>query len=470
MRVESVSSKNMPKNSAIQSDAPGTVTVIDNNQLSQPSSFSKPLVLRLTNQEDQSTQEFEIDKAKCLLGSGNHADVQIPQQGIKEIHCEFIRNPVGIYVRQFDGDILVNGLLLEEAWVFPGDKIQVGNLKVEIIEIGHLVLETSESGGVEQGQVTQSRAKAVVKQVATVGAANAGEQNSVAEQKSDWENSDDQIESGNQPISVPEESAKLLAKIDLAVKEAEVETPPAVKSSRRPKPDAEKKFESVADVVKRMQDAGKLEAVAGVSGDLASPVAESAKGTSPNEEGVEGGDADEKPGENDESVTDYMTQLMQRLKTGDEETKKDHVDVIDRNAGLKTLHKEEEVEEDLTPENPMLPDEFVPTNVAPEKTSTLKALRQVANQAVESAIDRSAKERSSETSLGYLGASTLCLFISTVLFMFSAKPFDIAFIVGMASAVGCVGWAFMYLSFNIARDRKSQNRSRRKVARSQRKK
>ncbi|MCP4097616.1 MAG: hypothetical protein GY748_15380 [Planctomycetaceae bacterium] len=193
------------------------------------------------------------------------------------------------------------------------------------------------------------------------------------------------------------------------------------------------------------------------TGDLVLPVAESDREAPSRNAGVDYTNA-----EDDESVTDYMNQLMQRLKTGEVEVKKEHVEFVDRNADLQTAIKAEEIEEDLTPSNPLLPDEFIPHNVAPEKTSTLDALRQVANHAVQTAIDRSVKERSSETSLGYLGASTLCLLISTVLFMFSAKPFDMAFTAGMLSAVGCVVGAFTYHFSNVARDKKSPNRSRKK--------
>ncbi len=449
----------MTKTSAIQSVAPGTVTVIDHNQLSQTNSFSEPLVLRLTNREDQSIHEFEINNEKCLFGSGRHVDVHIPQQGVKEMHCEIIRNPVGIYVRQFDGDILVNGLSLEEAWIFQGDKIEMANIKVEVIEIGRLVLESSISGA-EQGQVTRRRAITESKPVATSVTANAVEQRSVVGGNLDWQVTDPSANSEDRPMAVPEASANLLAKIDQAVKQAELDSTTVVKSTSSPKPETgKKKFESVADVVKRMQDAGKREMANEATGDLVLPVAESDREAPSRNAGVDYTNA-----EDDESVTDYMNQLMQRLKTGEVEVKKEHVEFVDRNADLQTAIKAEEIEEDLTPSNPLLPDEFIPHNVAPEKTSTLDALRQVANQAVETAIDRSVKERSSETSLGYLGAATLCLFLSTVLFMFSAKPFDVAFTAGMLSAVGCVVWTFMYHFANVARDKKSPNRSRKKTS------
>lgn len=452
----------MTKTSAIQSVALGTVTVIDHNQLRQTNSLSRPLVLRLTNREDQSIQEFEINNEKCLLGSGSHVDVHIPQHGVEEMHCEIIRNPVGIYVRQCDGAILVNGLSLEEAWVFPGDKIEIANIKVDVIEIGHWVLESSVSGA-EQGQATRNRAIAESKPDTTSGAAHAVKQRIVVGENFDSQGPDQSANSEDRPTSLPEESAKLLEKIDQAVKQAELDSTTEVKSTNSSKPETgKKKFESVADVVKRMQDAGKLEVANEAAGDLVLPVAEPDREAPTDEGRFEDTDAEEPPAEDDESVTDYMNQLMQRLKTGEVEVKKEHVEFVDRNAGLQTASKAEEIEEDLTPSNPMLPDEFIPNNVAPEKTSTLDALRQVANQAVETAIDRSVKERSSETSLGYLGASTLCLFISTVLFMFSAKPFDVAFTAGMLSAVGCVGWAFMYHSSNVARDKKSQKRSRKK--------
>ncbi|MCP4476951.1 MAG: hypothetical protein GY818_02555, partial [Planctomycetaceae bacterium] len=165
------------------------------------------------------------------------------------MHCEIIRNPVGIYVRQFDGDILVNGLSLEEAWIFPGDKIEMANIKVEVIEIGRLVLESSISGA-EQGQVTRRRAIAKSKPVATSVTANAVEQRSVVGENLDWQVTDPSANSEDRPMAVPEASAKLLAKIDQAVKQAELDSTTVVKSTSSPKPETgKKKFESVADVV-----------------------------------------------------------------------------------------------------------------------------------------------------------------------------------------------------------------------------
>jgi len=119
----------------------GNETVLENPSTDPINSLSKPLVLRVTNRANRISEEVQINQEKCLLGSGELADVHIPEPNIKEIHCEFVRNPVGIYVRQFGDEILINGLSLTEAWVFPGDKIQIANFDIEILEVGQFVLE-----------------------------------------------------------------------------------------------------------------------------------------------------------------------------------------------------------------------------------------------------------------------------------------------------------------------------------------
>ena len=472
--------------------------MLENPSTDPINSLSKPLVLRVTNRANRISEEVQINQEKCLLGSGELADVHIPEPNIKEIHCEFVRNPVGIYVRQFGDEILINGLSLTEAWVFPGDKIQIANFDIEILEVGQFVLEA----------VTNVKkdlpAKSNQQQVAvTVNASNSGfadrdhgpgiDGDQAADPQGfpgrdglppDGINPDtdsgkpvaeqlDGADQGADPKQVtvnadPERAVRLLDEIDKAVSEVAAQLQPSGQSPEaEPKPE-NKRFESVADVVSRMQKAGKLDSVPIGTEAADNPPSHDAEAQEP-EADVDVGEEEEAPAKGgDESVQDYMNQLMQRLRTSGEEDKKQADDSIDAQVGMDAEDAQDEEEEDLTPENPLRPSEFVPNQVAPEKITTLDALRQVANQAAYSAIKRSARERNSETNSIYLGAATVCLFISTVLFMFSTSVLDIPFILAMFFAVGCVGWSLRYLSVNLVPGKSQKHRTKTQRTKAQR--
>jgi len=475
--------------------------VLENPSTDPINPLSKPLVLRVTNRVSRISEEVEINQEKCLLGSGELADVHIPEPNIKEIHCEFVRNPVGIYVRQFGDEILINGLSLTEAWVFPGDKIQIANFDIEILEVGQFVLgavtnvkkdlpaksnqqqvavavNSSKSGfadrdhgpGIDGDQAADSQGFPGRDGLPPDGINPDTDSGKPVGGQFDGANRCDQrADSKRVALNAdPERAVRLLDEIDKAVNEVTAQLQPSEGSPEaEPKP-KNKRFESVADVVSRMQKSGKLDSVA-VGAEAAdnspSPDAE-AQEPEADVDACEEGEAPAKGG--DESVQDYMNQLMQRLRTSGEEDKKQADDSMDGHVGMDAETAQDEEEEDLTPENPLRPSEFVPNQVAPEKTTTLDALRQVANQAAYSAIKHSARERITETNSVYLGAATVCLFISTVLFMFSTSVFDIPFILAMFFAVGCVGWSLRYLSVNLVPGKSPKHRTKAQRTKAQR--
>lgn len=474
--------------------------MLDNPSTDPIHPLSKPLVLKVTNRGNRTSEQVKVNQEKCLLGSGDHADIHIPEPEVKEIHCEFVRNPVGIYVRQFGDEILINGLSLTEAWVFPGDKIQIANFDIEIVEVGQFVLEPASNtqnrspvnplqervaatvSSNHSGYADRDHGAGIDHDQATDGQDFPGRHGGSPQDKTpDSDTRNLEVEttertSANQRSDKPQDSlgpdperaTRLLDEIDKAVNEVAADSTPSDESQDADAKPKKKRFESVADVVSRMQKAGKLDPASPGSEATVAPAEQSGDGqdsdATPEEDAEEGAPAKE----GDESVQDYMNQLMQRLRTGaDEEEKKESVDSVDRHVGLDTEAEDDEEHEDLTPENPLRPGEFVPNQIAPEKTTTLDALRQVANQAVDSAIKRSAREKNSETNSIYLGAATVCLFISTVLFMFSTNVLDIPFIAAMLFAVGCVGWSFRYLSANLVGGKTPKHRTKSKRVKAQ---
>jgi|GEM_PF-6435969 len=114
-------------------------------------------------------------------------------------------------------------------------------------------------------------------------------------------------------------------------------------------------------------------------------------------------------GEGDESIDDYMTQLMARVGGGDYQAQEKPKSSSSAGSPEKIMldsnvKKEPEPKKNAAPLNPS---EFVPRAVAPEASSNLRALRAVANTSARSAIDR--HQRRSFDNKAYI-----CWFIAIV--------------------------------------------------------
>jgi hypothetical protein len=643
--------------------------------LTQPDAPARPLVLNVLHQANQSNQRFEIADQRCLLGGGSRSHIRIENADSSSCLCEFVRLPAGVYVRQISATIRVNGVEMPEAWVREGDRIQVANREVQVLDPGQFRLPetvTGQPAAVPPAARPAPESATVVAGVLNAGQASAGHANSgydspectaaiAAEDSADTEphpqpanvspaaaqsssppaaidGGDFEEFPSNSTVSEPTASAALtdsqqarwleelyqnavhearavaadmpvtrkpatdesgeswmiasvsealtpdpsvppqalpptaetpgvvppttdppsrqvtdpitgrdepVAGTDQVAEEladdqlddisrflqqmqqqqtaigqpvaaepqvtaqpaqpevadhpvmteqpvmaepsvAEVEPPLAAGSDTEDQfameqqvpseteaaaePIEEPKIESVADVLRRMQEAGSLSAAIPTLEELEeserSDFAEHPGSAAANEPattipGDESGEDAGKSPDSEDSVQDYMNQLMHRLR-GSQPTPAAAPLAApsaaapadsappSRPRSISDGHGEHD---DLTPSNPMLPDEFKPGYRAPENTNTLDALRMVANQSVEQAIQRRAREKSSQTSLIYLGGSGICLCLSAVMYMLSDGVTDWAFTLAVAFAIGCVACAFMYLSISIARDR-----------------
>ncbi len=209
------------------------------------------------------------------------------------------------------------------------------------------------------------------------------------------------------------------------------------------------KNESVADVLARMQKSGELA--------FNTPKVESKPETpfpqkpvpvppAPVEMSVPSGD----------DVDDYMKQLMYRLR-GDEPVSVP-VAIPQPVKTFQTSADRSSQREELNPANPLPASEYVPRGSAPEKTSTLDALRQIANQSVHSAIQTSMRKKNRDNSLLHLGATGVAFFVSTVLFIMSNALFDLAFIIACLAAAGCAACGYLFMRANMASDPIVKNR------------
>ena len=118
----------------------------------------------------------------------------------------------------------------------------------------------------------------------------------------------------------------------------------------------------------------------------------------------------------DESIEDYMNRLLQRVQGDDEENA---VDAAASLQGTMAGADADEIEpEQFDPDAP-----FVPKSQAPEKSSDLSAMRQLANESARSAVARSAKTQARDIQISAM-----------IQFLFSAV------------AVGCAALCYFFLA------------------------
>jgi hypothetical protein len=147
-----------------------------------------------------------------------------------------------------------------------------------------------------------------------------------------------------------------------------------------------------------------------------------------------------------------MAQLMSRLRTGtvSDSYVAEPEPVIA--APMSVVNRDDTRMETLTPANPLKASEYVPRGVAPEKTSTLDALRQIANQSVVTAIQTSTRKRNRDNSVLYLGGMGVGFFFSVVLFLLSNGWTDLVFLLGCLSAAGCIACAYVFIRSSLSID------------------
>ncbi len=236
-------------------------------------------------------------------------------------------------------------------------------------------------------------------------------------------------------------SALSPAEPELSLPDEPHEAPPAeVEPGKRDVPTSGPN-ESVAEVLQRMRQSGEL------ATDLSfeSAPVEKPSMTVPQPAPHCEAQAD---GPSEPDVTDYMNQLMTRLRgTGQPLPAAQSLPATPK---APAAPQAKQLEDELIPKNPLPASEFIPRASAPEKSTTLNALRQIANQSVQSAIQNSVRKKNWNDSLVYLAGTSVAFFLSVVLFVLSDSWFDLSFILACLSAVVCAVTGYMFISVNMA--------------------
>src|SRR6188508_1900865 len=77
---------------------------------------------------------IHIRAAKCTIGSAAGCTLRLRSASVGPLHCWILRGTAGAVVRRIHGRTTLNGGALEEAALQAGDRLQLGNVELEVVD------------------------------------------------------------------------------------------------------------------------------------------------------------------------------------------------------------------------------------------------------------------------------------------------------------------------------------------------
>jgi hypothetical protein len=77
--------------------------------------------------------EVELVPGKTTVGSSPRCNIRIQLPGVQPLHCLILDRSSGFSVRRWAGETLINGEPLDESQIQPGDCLQVGPARLEVL-------------------------------------------------------------------------------------------------------------------------------------------------------------------------------------------------------------------------------------------------------------------------------------------------------------------------------------------------
>lgn len=169
----------------------------------------------------------------------------------------------------------------------------------------------------------------------------------------------------------------------------------------------------------------------------------------------------------DDADDSYIQEYMKRL-LGNEDEPETENQANEPGKSEKQSLLEKTFEKEIKARQEMLkPSEFVPKTSAPEKSSNLKAMRELANQSARSAIETSSRKKKSEKqSMLVLIFSGICFFIGASLVMIAKSAFDLPAMgsVLFFALTGLGAWYYLDLKNSTKRTGNPSNSSQENVS------
>lgn len=86
---------------------------------------STMLQLRVT-QGEQRDETLRLDRRISTIGAASNCSLRLASETLAPCHCVIVRGTAGVIVRRWSDDTQLNGQSFSEAWLQPGDALQLG--------------------------------------------------------------------------------------------------------------------------------------------------------------------------------------------------------------------------------------------------------------------------------------------------------------------------------------------------------
>ena len=474
------------------------------DQVCSQETVSQPLCLAAQSVQEAVDvvpgMQFETSESSCLIGCADTANWVVENVGLDALHCEVQRNPAGTYIRSFSKELVVNDQVCHEAWLHLGDRVRMEELVFQVEALGQIDLVTSHETVTSLETVTRHETVTPPETAPTTAVSDAAVSETnmpETEAKQDFVPvlpfDPAPVEPTLfQPESESPSAAELLSQLpqELAYENLVSAEPaftpleiPAIEAKPLDQPVSEEVAsepvehlapveetavpvnESVAEMLARLNLEGAIDVGSEFTDESSNATSEprpapvpapvqpsqetlTSSNVEPSQEPapsskVEANQESSSSPDCDSSVQDYMKQLMNRLDGSTTEG----VPVSVEPAPVEVAPEEptqDEPEEVSFSSDPINAADYVPRDSAPEKTTTLNALRQVANQSAQCAIDKSTKQRAHDNNVIHLAGMGLSFFISALLFLMSSAWFDFCFFTGIMFSFATVGFGYVF--------------------------
>ena len=112
--------------------------VRSNSTLSlQPPITTDDLVLRICG-SSRDGEVVRLRSTKCAIGSDSQCTLRLRARGVAPVHCLIVRGSRSTVIRRWSLDTRLNGHAFADAELAVGDRLSIGRIEFEVIELGQV--------------------------------------------------------------------------------------------------------------------------------------------------------------------------------------------------------------------------------------------------------------------------------------------------------------------------------------------
>lgn len=102
------------------------------------------LVLRVCGSSNDG-KLIRLRSTKCSIGSSPQCTLRLRCSRFRPVHCLILRGPNATVVRSWTPETFVNGRRFIDAMLAPGDRLGVGPIELEVVELGRVITQQAAS-------------------------------------------------------------------------------------------------------------------------------------------------------------------------------------------------------------------------------------------------------------------------------------------------------------------------------------